>query len=111
MSISRRDFVKSASAAAAITAIGPTADAFAAPPTIIVPTQPPLPADFRDLCMRALAAEKRGGAEYGDVRIAQYRSQFVQTRGRRVRGLGDTKTAGVGIRTLVNGVWNFAATA
>jgi TldD protein len=111
MSISRRDFVKSASAAAAITAIGPTADAFAAPPTIIVPTHPPLRADYRDLCMRALDAAKTAGAEYVDVRIAQYRSQSVQTRERRVQGLSDTETAGIGVRTLVNGAWGFAATA
>ena len=96
MTISRRDFVKSASAAAALTAIGPTADALAAPPTLIVPTHTPLRADFRELCMRALDAAKSAGAEYADVRIAQYRSQSVQTRERRVQGLSDTETAGIG---------------
>ena len=36
--------------------------------------------------MRALDAAKAAGAEYADVRIAQYRSQSVQTRERACRG-------------------------
>src|SRR6478752_4967553 len=111
MSISRRDFVKSASAAAALSAIGTRADALAPGPTIHVPEHAPGIADYRELAMRALDAARSAGAEYADVRIAQYRSQSVQTRERRVQGLSDTETAGVGIRTLVNGAWGFAATA
>src|SRR5215510_2751428 len=110
MSISRRTFVKSASAAAALSAIGTRADALAAPSSIFVPTHAP-PPDYRELAMRALDAAKSAGAEYADVRIAQYRSQSVQTRERRVQGLSDTETAGIGVRTLVNGAWGFAATA
>ncbi len=107
MPLSRRDFVKSASAAAAITAIGSRADGL----TIHVPEFTSGAADYRDLAMRALDAAKSGGADYADVRIAAYRSQSVQTRERRVQGLSDTDTAGIGVRTLVNGAWGFAATA
>ncbi len=111
MPLSRRDFVKSASAAAALSAIGSRADALPATPTIFVPEYAPGAADYHDLAMRALDAAKSAGAEYADVRIAAYRSQSVQTRERRVQGLADTETAGIGVRTLVNGAWGFAATA
>jgi TldD protein len=111
MSISRRDFMRTASAAAALSAIGSRADAMSVAPSIFVPTYERRAADYRDLAMRAIDAAKSAGAEYADVRIAQYRSQFVQTRERRVQGLADTETAGIGIRTMVNGAWGFAATA
>jgi TldD protein len=112
MSVSRRDFVKSASAAAALAAIGSHADALAATPDIFSRTNPILNAeDFKALAMRAVEAAKAAGAQYADVRIARYRSQAVQTRERRVQGLSDNETAGIGVRTLVNGAWGFAATA
>jgi len=109
MSVSRRKFVKAASAAAALTAIGTRADALATP-GIFVPTTAQAE-DFRELAMRAVEAATAAGAQYADVRIARYRSQAVQTRERRVQGLSDNETAGMGIRTLVNGAWGFAATA
>jgi TldD protein len=111
MPISRRDFVKSASAAAALSAVGSRGEALSTAPAIFVPEYAPGAADYRELAMRALDAAKTAGAAYADVRIAQYRSQSVQTRERRVQGLGDTETAGIGVRTLVNGAWGFAATA
>src|SRR3569833_4474760 len=111
MSISRRDFVKTASTAAALSAIGSRADALSAGPIIHVPEHAPGIADYRELAMKALDAAKAAGAEYADVRIAQKQPQSVQTRERRVQGLADTETAGIGGRTLVNGAWGFAATA
>jgi TldD protein len=60
--------------------------------------------------LRALDAAKSAGAEYADARIGQNRSQFIATRERRVQGLGDTETAGIGVRALVGGAWGFAAT-
>ncbi|MDB4917665.1 MAG: peptidase modulator of gyrase [Gemmatimonadetes bacterium] len=111
MSISRRDFVRTASAAAALSAIGSRADALSVAPSIFVPTYVTRAAEYKDLAMKAIDAAKGAGADYADVRIAQYRSQFVQTRERRVQGLADTETAGIGIRTMVNGAWGFAATA
>ncbi len=110
MSLSRRDFVKSASAAAALTALGSRADALDST-SVFARTHAVGAADYHDLAMRALDAAKGAGAQYSDVRIAQYRSQSVQTRERRVQGLSDTETVGIGVRALVNGAWGFAATA
>ncbi len=62
--------------------------------------------------MRALDAAKGAGAQYADVRIAQYRSQSVQTRERRVQGLSEHRDRRHRrARALVNGAWGFAATA
>jgi TldD protein len=112
MSVTRRDFVKSASAAAALTAIGSRADALTATPDIFVREHTlPFAEDYRELAMRAVDAARAAGAQYADVRIARYRSQAVNTRERRVQGLSDNETAGMGVRTLVNGAWGFAASA
>src|SRR5205085_8523113 len=66
---------------------------------------------MRELALKAIDAARAAGAEYADVRVAQNRSQFVATRERRVQGLADSETFGVGVRALVNGAWGFAATA
>ncbi|AHG88906.1 peptidase U62 modulator of DNA gyrase [Gemmatirosa kalamazoonensis] len=60
--------------------------------------------------MKALDAARAAGADYADVRVGRYRSQFVATRERRVQGMADSETVGVGVRTLVGGAWGFAAT-
>jgi TldD protein len=113
MTVSRRNFVKSASAAAALTAIGSRADALAATTDVLVrsPAHELQRADFKELAMRAVDAARAAGAQYADARIARYRSQAVQTRERRVQGLSDNETAGIGVRALVNGAWGFAAAA
>ena len=112
MAVSRRDFVKTAGAAAALTAIGSNADALAAAPDIFVNARAgALAEDFPELCKRAVDAARAAGASYADARIARYRSQGINTRERRVQGLSDNETAGIGVRTMVNGAWGFAATA
>ncbi|MEK7403249.1 MAG: TldD/PmbA family protein [Gemmatimonadota bacterium] len=110
MSVSRRKFVKTASAAAALTAIGTRAQALATGPEILV-RELAQEEGFKQLAMAAVQAAKSAGASYADARIAKYRSQAVQTRERRVQGLSDNETAGIGVRALVNGAWGFAATA
>ena len=110
MTVNRRNFLKTSAAAAAASAlVTGRAGALIMPPT--EPLTPPPSADLRDLALKAIDAAKAAGAEYSDVRIAQNRSQFVQTRERRVQGLADTETFGMGIRALVNGAWGFVATA
>ena len=110
VTVNRRSFLKTSAAAAAASAlVTGRAGALVMPAT--EPLTPPPSADLRDLALKAIDAAKAAGAEYADVRIAQNRSQFVQTRERRVQGLADTETFGVGVRTLVNGAWGFAATA
>ena len=59
----------------------------------------------------ALNTAKSGGASYADVRVAARRQQNVNTRDAIVQGVGDTDTFGLGVRTLVDGAWGFAATS
>src|SRR5262245_42998593 len=110
MTVSRRKFVQAASAAAALTAIGSKAHALGAN-GVFVPEYALGVEDFKALAQKAVEAAKAAGASYADARIARYRSQAVQTRERRVQGLSDNETAGIGVRALVNGAWGFAATA
>src|SRR6185503_3100885 len=109
MTISRRRFVESATAAAALTAIGGRSSSLPLSPYLdqFGDAAP----DFKELAMRAVDAAKSAGAQYADARIARYRSQGINTRERRVLGLSDNETAGIGVRALVNGAWGFAATA
>ena len=58
----------------------------------------------------ALNEAKSKGATYADVRIGRYLNQFVATREKRVQGVANTESYGIGIRVLVNGCWGFAAT-
>ncbi|MGQ0642643.1 MAG: PmbA/TldA family metallopeptidase, partial [Gemmatimonadaceae bacterium] len=109
MSVSRRKFVQTASAAAALTAIGSRASALATNGIFIPEHQQST--DYKALAMRAVDAARSAGAQYADVRIARYRSEAVSTRERRVQGLSDNETAGMGVRVLVNGAWGFAASA
>jgi TldD protein len=116
---SRREFLKTTSAAAA--AIGLAACGAAQRPLEEAPTPSPSPApatdsagnagdsSFRDLALLALDAAKSSGASYADVRISRNRNQRVFTRERRVQGITDRETFGFGVRVLVDGAWGFAA--
>lgn len=63
--------------------------------------------DFADV---ALNAAKSKGATYADVRIGRYLNQFVAAREKRVQGVANTESFGIGIRVIANGCWGFAAT-
>ena len=110
MTLSRRDFVKASTTAAAAfglshaTAPLARAASMADLPPIDDPT-------YKALAMRALEAAKSAGAQYADVRISRNRTQNVFTRERRVQGLVDNETFGFGVRVLVNGAWGFAASS
>ena len=58
----------------------------------------------------ALNAAKAKGATYADVRIGRYLNQFVATREKRVQGIANTESYGIGVRVIANGCWGFAAT-
>ena len=58
----------------------------------------------------ALNTAKQLGATYTDVRIGRYLNQFVTTREKKVQGVVNTESFGVGIRVIANGTWGFAAT-
>jgi TldD protein len=111
---SRREFVKSTSAAAAalaaLSAVPSTARAAAITAAPSFPSSPVLgDPDLRDLAHVALDAARSAGATYADVRFSRNRTQSVFTREQRVQGLVDNETQGFGVRTLVNGAWGFAA--
>ncbi len=116
MSPSRRDFLKTGAAAAAVLA-GPRILSAAEPngvltalsePLITAPTAEPY---VLELAAEALGAAKDAGASYADVRIGRYRRQSVNTRERQITGVSDTESYGLGVRALVNGSWGFAATS
>jgi TldD protein len=104
---SRRDFIKTTAATAAALATGPLLVDPAAQP-LAPPAADPL---VLELANEALNAARSGGASYADVRIGRYRRQIIQTRERQVSSVSDDESYGLGIRTLVNGSWGFAATS
>jgi TldD protein len=57
----------------------------------------------------ALNATKAMGATYTDVRIGRYLNQAVTTREKKVQGIINTESFGIGIRVIANGTWGFAA--
>lgn len=116
MSPSRRDFLKTGAAAAAVLA-GPRILTASESSGLLVPTAAPLVATptaepyVLELAAEALGAAKSAGASYADVRIGRYRRQSVNTRERQITGVSDTESYGLGVRALVNGSWGFAATS
>jgi TldD protein len=107
---SRRKFIASgatlATAVAASRALGQ--------PIEIIPPSPPAPqgtALAEELALEALNAAKSAGASYADARVGRYRRQQISTRERSISGVSDSESYGVGVRTLVNGSWGFAATS
>lgn len=108
MSTSRRDFIKSSAAAAALlgsrAALGqPLKESSLAPAST--------DAHIEDLAMESLNAAKAAGASCADVRIGRYRRQSISTRERQITGVSDNESYRIGVRTLVGGAWGFAATA
>ena len=105
MNSNRRDFIRATSAAAASLA----ATRALGSPTLVA--APAAEKAVEDLALEALDAARRAGASYADVRIGRYRRQNIATRERRVNNISDTESYGLGVRTLVNGSWGFAATS
>lgn len=64
----------------------------------------------KELADAALNAARAKGATYSDIRIGRYLNQFIATREKRVQGVVNTESYGVGIRVIANGCWGFAAT-
>jgi TldD protein len=103
----RRDFLKTTAATAAAIASGRIGvDPFAQ--TLSAPGADPLAIE---LANEALNVARSSGASYADARVGRYRRQFVQTRERQVRSVSDDESYGLGVRTLVDGCWGFAATS
>ena len=114
MSSSRREFLRTTSAAAtAGIVLAATGKAESAEAAVRIATGQASPVDpaIAELLNRALDAAKSSGAEYADARVSLNRTQTVNTRERRVGGLADNETFGMGVRVLVGGAWGFAATS
>ncbi|HEY6827559.1 MAG TPA: TldD/PmbA family protein [Gemmatimonadaceae bacterium] len=114
MGQSRREFIKSTSAALGVAGIAPLSVGRIATDAL-TPLQDrsehaiaPEPG-ITELAAVALDAAKGAGAEYADVRFVRNRNQNVSTREQRVSGVSDNETYGFGVRTLVGGCWGFAA--
>jgi len=108
---SRRDFLKTSAVVAAGTMV--SANRLSADGLIHLPTEH-LPVDdpaVKALMQHAIDVAKSGGASYADVRVSARRQQNVNVRDRIVQGVSDTDTFGMGVRTLVDGAWGFAATS
>jgi TldD protein len=67
--------------------------------------------ELPDLADAALAAAKKAGASYADIRINRYRVQFIFTRDRRVQNIVNTEDYGFGVRVIVDGTWGFASSS
>jgi TldD protein len=107
MAPNRRDFVKASAVAAVATIAGPQL-LKAAPPRVIARSTE-IYTD--DLVLEALSAARDAGAQYADARIGRYRRQSLNTREHQITGVSDAESYGIGVRTLVDGSWGFAATA
>ena len=108
MSPTRRDFIKTTAATAAAIAAGPGDVDWVGADRSPRPAADPL---ALDLAKEALDAARSAGASYADVRVGRYRRQTIATRERQVSGVSDNESYGIGVRTLVNGCWGFAATS
>ena len=64
-----------------------------------------------EIANEALNAARKAGASYADARVGRYRRQSISTRERQVTGVSDSESYGLGVRTLVDGSWGFAATS
>ncbi|HEY7567939.1 MAG TPA: TldD/PmbA family protein [Gemmatimonadaceae bacterium] len=104
MPSNRRDFLKTGAAAALIVSL---------PRPLIAGRNPERWAEpvADELLMEALNAAKSAGASYADARIGRYRRQSISTRERQITGVNESESYGIGIRTIVNGAWGFAATS
>lgn len=72
-----------------------------------VPAPPPASVD--DAIGAALAAAKKGGASYADVRLVRRRVERIATREDHVVSVTSGETYGMGVRVLVDGAWGFAS--
>jgi TldD protein len=107
---SRREFVKTTSAAAAVlaglAAVPSSARAALLQQGAAFDLSDP---DLKPLAQLGLDAARSAGSSYADIRFNRNRTQALFTREHRVQGLVDNETLGFGIRALVNGAWGFAA--
>jgi TldD protein len=64
-----------------------------------------------DVIGKALAAAKKAGATYTDVRVTRRRNESVRARDGHVAGVSAYESYGIGVRVVAGGAWGFAATS
>ncbi len=67
--------------------------------------------DWHELSELALKRIQAAGAEYGDIRIMESRTQVVHGEDRRIAAVRDASDSGFGVRVLFKGAWGFAASS
>ena len=106
----RRDFLKTATAAGAVVLAAPALGRAETLADRVAPRElPAMDPATKELLTEALNAAKLNGAEFADARIGRYRNNFVITREQQIVNVVDTDNLGVGVRVLVNGTWGFGA--
>lgn len=119
-SLSRREFVRYASAGAASTClIGCAPGGRTEPKTRQARAVPKTggdkrvvdPNDWDALAAVALERVRRAGAEYGDIRLIESTTQSLRGQDRRIASVGDRLDRGFGVRVLYNGAWGFASSS
>src|SRR3954469_22992440 len=68
------------------------------------------PPDIKALIAAGLDAAKSAGASWADVRFERLRQQMLRSEDDHIVHSGDSDSWGVGVRTIVDGAWGFAAT-
>lgn len=66
---------------------------------------------WTELADLALARLRQAGADYGDVRILDTVTQSIRGEDRRIAGIREGNSRGIGVRVLYRGAWGFAATS
>jgi len=105
VAITRRGFLSTVSRAMSAGALA----AFAGPRLSLARgllTEPKLD----ELIQRTLAAAKKAGATYADVRIVRMRHERLTAREDRIESVTSTDEYGVGVRVIAGGAWGFSAT-
>ena len=66
---------------------------------------------MNDLAQVAIDAARQLGAEYADIRIAEYKRQLLNTEDERVNNITDSENVGFGVRVVAKGAWGFAGSS
>jgi len=65
----------------------------------------------KDLVNRALDAAQRAGAAYADVRVVERETESLTVKNGALESAAAHRTAGMGVRLLVDGGWGFSASS
>lgn len=66
---------------------------------------------MKDLIELALDAAERAGADYADVRFVERTTESLNVKNGALEAASSNRSAGLGLRVLINGAWGFAADA